>query len=350
MKKFYKNRDKIADEEIRKMKESYESGKIDEDYIRKLVAEQKGELSVNSMYWTKEKISEGNWSKIEDLKIKTLDEEEICIKPAHDKPVDVLDVILGLDESYLKEKKEETLRAHSAEYEYVFVPSFYAVITLILYYINDKKEALKVYNLKNAVVRKEIKRDKEIYSGGLPFILKYLERFAKDDYITAAKTSFADIMERLIERKKDLEINKEKDEFINDIISCIEKSKCRGLILEKRIRDCDYAKDKYIEYKEIDGYRILKHRDVEKDWKHLKEGQIKKANEIINNTPKFPKNEPPKNDPLNANIKGWFSQRVSKKDRVVYKKDYTEKAIYIATVCDHYKNAEMRSKSKESYR
>ena len=41
MKKFYKNRDKIADEEIRKMKEIYESGKIDEDYIRKLVAEQK---------------------------------------------------------------------------------------------------------------------------------------------------------------------------------------------------------------------------------------------------------------------------------------------------------------------
>ena len=41
-------------------------------------------------------------------------------------------------------------------------------------------------------------------------------------------------MERLIERKKDLEINKEKDEFINDIISCIEKSKCRGLILEKK--------------------------------------------------------------------------------------------------------------------
>ena len=41
MKKFYKNRDKIADEEIRTMKEIYESGKIDEDYIRKLVAEQK---------------------------------------------------------------------------------------------------------------------------------------------------------------------------------------------------------------------------------------------------------------------------------------------------------------------
>ena len=47
MKKFYKNRDKIADEEIRKMKEIYESGKIDEDYIRKLVAEQKGECKFN---------------------------------------------------------------------------------------------------------------------------------------------------------------------------------------------------------------------------------------------------------------------------------------------------------------
>ena len=51
---------------------------------------------------------------------------------------------------------------------------------------------------------------------------------------------------------------------------------------------------------------------LKKDWKHLKEGQIKKANEIINNTPKFPKNEPPKNDPLNANIKDGFLKESAK--------------------------------------
>ena len=82
----------------------------------------------------------------------------------------------------------------------------------------------------------------------------------------------------------------------------------------------------------------------------MQEAQIRKANEIIDNTPKFPKNQPPKNDPLDVDIKGWFSQRVSKKDRVVYQKDATEKAIYIATVCDHYKDAARRSKSKEAYR
>ena len=347
MKEFYKNRDKDADKEIKEMKETYKSGKFDELFIRNLVAGQKGELSVHSIYWVKEKISEGNWSKIEDSKIETLDKERVCAKSIYDKPVDALDVLCGLDD-YSKEKDEVHLREKNAEYEYVFIPSFYAVVSLIKYYLN-KKEALKIYNLKNSVVRKEIKKGKEIYYGGLPFILKYLKKFSKDDSIADISFDFADIMEELIERKSEL-INQEKDEFINNIVSCIKKSKCKDFILEKRIKDCEYSKEKYIEYKIIDDYKILEHRDVEKDWKHLKEGQIKKANEVIDNTPKFPKNEPPKNDPLNANIKGWFSQRVSKKDRVVYKKDATEKIIYIATVCDHYKDAERRSKSKESYR
>lgn len=345
MKEFYKNRDKDADEEIKKMKETYKSGKFDELSIRKLVAEQKGELSVNSIYWKKEKISAGNWSKIEDSKIKTLDEEVVRTKSMYHKPDDGLDVLLGLDH-YSKDKDKVYLREKNAEYEYVFIPSFYAVMSLIKYYLKNKKEALKIYNLKNAVVKK----DKEIYYGGLPFILKYLNKFSKDDSITDIKSDFVDIMEKLIDCKSGLEINKEKDEFINDIVNCIQKSKCKDFILEKRIKDCEYEKNKYIECKIINDYKILMHRDVEKDWKHLKAGQIKKANEIIDNTPKFPKNEPPKNDPLNANIKGWFSQRVSKKDRVVYKKDTTEKAIYIATVCDHYKDAERRSKSKKSYR
>lgn len=345
MKEFYKDRDKEADKEIKKMKDNYKSGEFDEFYIRKLVAEQKGELSVNSIYWKKEKISSGNWSRIEDTKIKTLDKEVVRAKSIYSKSVDGLDVILGLDH-YSTDKEEVYLRENNAEYEYVFIPSFYAVISLIKYYLKNKKKALKIYNLKNAVVKK----DKEIYYGGLPFILKYLNKFAKDDSTTDIKFDFADIMEELIDCKRGLEINKEKDEFINDIVNCIKKSKCKCFILEKRIKDCEYAKDKYFEYKIIDDYKILMHRDVEKDWRHLKEGQIKKANEIIDNTPKFPKNEPPKNDPLNANIKGWFSQRVSKKDRVVYKKNNTEKSIYIATVCDHYKDAERRSKSKKSYR
>lgn len=345
MKEFYKNRDEDADKEIKEMQEIYKSGKFDELYIRKLVAEQKGKLSVNSVYWKKEKISEGNWSKIEDSKIETLDKEVVHAKSIYRKPVDAVDVMLGLD-SFSKEKGKVYLREKNAEYEYVFIPSYYAVVSLIKYYLKNKNEALKVYNLKNAVVKK----DKEFFYGGLPFILKYLEKFSKDIDLADIKSEFAGIMDELIERKSRLGTNKEKDDFINDIVNCIKKSKCKDFITEKRIKDCEYAKDKYIEYKIIDDYKILKHRDVEKDWKHLKEGQIKKANEIIDNTPKFPKNEPPKNDPLHANIKGWFSQRVSQKDRVVYRKDTTEKTIYIATVCDHYKDAERRSKAKESYR
>ena len=319
MKKYYKNSDKYADEEIRIMKEKCKSREFDESYIRKIVADQKGELSVNSIYWKEEKISAGNWSKIEDEKIKNLDEEVVSSKY-----VDAKDVLLGLEDY----PKEGEYRKNNAEYVYVFIPSFYAVMSLIKYYLKNKEEALKIYNLKNAVVRK----DKEIYYGGLPFVLKYLEELLDDDSIDDIKSDFEDIMEELIDCKRGLEINKENDKFIKNIVDCIKKSKCKSLILEKRIKDYEYSKDKYIEYKIIDDYKILMHRDVEKDWKHLKEGQIKKANEIIDNTPKFPKNEPPKNDPLKANIKGWFSQRVSQKDRVVYKKDATGKN-YICCDC-----------------
>lgn len=333
MKKYFKNRDTDADIEIAEMKTIYESGKFHEPDIRKIVAEQKGTLSVNSIYWKKEKIAEGNWSKVEDSKLETLDKEE----------VDAEDIIYGLD-TY------EGKRQNNAEIEYVFMPSYYAVMTLINCYLKDKREALKIYGLKNAILRKEIKKDEEFYYGGLPFILKYIEKISKDKSFADIKSDFTDIMEKLLECECVLKINQEKDEFINDIINCIKKSKCKDFILEKRIKDCEFEKDKYIECKIINEYKILEHRDVEKDWKHLKEAQIRKANEIIENTPYFPKNVPPKNDPLTANIKGWYSQRVSKKDRVVYMKDSDKKTIYIATVCDHYKDAERRSKSKESYR
>ena len=91
------------------------------------------------------------------------------------------------------------------------------------------------------------------------------------------------------------------------------------------------------------------HKDVEKDWAHIQQ-YLKKANEIINNTPNFPENIPPKNDILHGDLKGWISQRVSHKDRVVYRKESKEKTIYIATVCDHYKDAAIRYKSTKSYR
>lgn len=341
MEKFYKNRDEEADKKIKEMEEICKNDEFNEAYIREIVSKQKGELSVKSKYGKKEKISTGNWSIIEDSKIEELDIEVIS-----NKDIDSLDVLMGI-EKYPKDRDD--VREMNAEYEYVFIPSFYAVMTLIKYYLEDRNKALDVYNLKNAVVRKEMKKDKEMYYGGLPFILKYLDFLGKDEF-DKIKSEFAEIMEDIIECKSGLEANKIKDEFINDIIDCIKASKSSGLITEMRIKDSKYAKDKYIEYKTIDDYKILKHRDVEKDWKHLKDGQIKKANAIIDNTPKFPKNEPPKNEQLQAKLNEWFSQRVSKKDRVVYKKDATEKVIYIATVCDHYKDAERRSKSKKSYK
>lgn len=277
MKKYYKNRDEEADKKIKEMKEICKTEKFNEKYIREIVSKQKGELSVNSNYWKDEKISEGNWSIIEDSTIKSLDIEVIDIKK--DEITDALDIIFGFGDAKCSDM--ESLRKNNAEYEYVFIPSFYAVMTLIKYYLEDSNKALDVYNLKNAVVRKEIKEDKEIYYGGLPFILKYLdflEEYEKDeikDEFYKIKSEFTEIIEDIIERESILETNKIKDEFINDIIDCIKANS--SLITEMRIKDSKCAKDKYIEFKIIDDYKILKHRDVEKDWKHLKEGQIKKS-------------------------------------------------------------------------
>ena len=189
----------------------------------------------------------------------------------------------------------------------------------------------------------------------------YAKKTSIDDSL---KYDFAEVMQELLDRKIGLDKNNAKDDFINDIIDCINNSACISYIRDKRIKDFKDDKEKYycIEYNErsildkgkinfslVGDYKILMHRDVEKDWIHIQK-YIDKANEIIANTPNFPNNIPPKNDPLEADIKGWFSQRVSHKDRVVYKKDFKEKIVYIATVCDHYKNAARRTKSKAAYR
>jgi len=317
---------------IREMKKNYESERIERKYIQELIGSQKFELDVKSRYYKGKNIAEGNWSVIEkDEDIEKLDREEI-----DDRLVDICISELKKDKSDIREK--------DAEYTYVFMPSYYAVKTLISYYLENRIEATKIYGFKNAVVR----RQEEKFYGGLPFILKYMKKMPKDKSI---RFDFADVMQKLLDCKWGLEINNDKDEFIRDIIDCIKKAHCGKLILEKRVKDFKDAKEEFfIECKIIGDYKILNHRDVEKDWRHLQKSYIKKANEIIDNTPNFPKNEPPKNDPLHADIKGWFSQRVSKKDRVVYKKDSTEKKIYIATVCDHYKDAERRSRSTKSYR
>lgn len=321
-----------AKAKIKKMKKNYESEKFERKYIQELIGSQKCELDVESRYFKGKNIAEANWSVIEkDEDIENLDREEI-----EDKLVDICISKLKKDKSDIREK--------NSEYTYVFMPSYYAVKTLILYYLENRMEAKKIYGLKNAVVRRQEKK----FYGGLPFILKYLKKMPKDKSI---RFDFAEFMQKLLDCKLRLEINNDKDEFIKNIIDCIKEADCGKLILERRVKDFKDEKDKfYIECKIIGDYKILNHRDVEKDWGHLQKSHIKKANEIIDNTPNFPKNEPPKNDPLHADIKGWFSQRVSKKDRVVYKKDSTEKKVYIATVCDHYKDAERRSRSTKSYR
>ena len=73
--------------------------------------------------------------------------------------------------------------------------------------------------------------------------------------------------------------------------------------------------------------------------------------EKISKTPNHPNNDfPEDSEALKGNLKGWFSQRISKKDRLVYKKDSDKKIIYIATVCGHYDEAPNRTKSTSSYR
>lgn len=326
----------------------FESEKLDDIKIRQIVGKQKGQLDVKSNYYTGN-IAEANWSVIEDdSDIKWFDTEIIEKR---------------LVKSCIEAGK--SIRENNSEYTYVFIPSYYAVKSLILYYIRYTRNAKKIYGLKNAVVRRNNKKSDKFY-GGLPFVLRYMRFiYAKKSTIDdSIKYDFAEVMQELLDRKIGLDMNNSKDDFINDIIDCINNSASTSFIRDKRIKEFSDDKEKYfcieffkskindsntINYSLIGDYKILMHRDVEKDWAHIQK-YIDKANEIIMNTPNFPNNTPPKNDPLEANIKGWFSQRVSNKDRVVYKKDSTEKVVYIATVCDHYKNAARRTKSKAAYK
>lgn len=342
---FYPKRDEIADKENKKMKKIMRAilndKKIKERDLLNLIGKQKNGLNVDSEYYDGN-IAEGNWSLLKnDIDIKELDKDKREAK------IDLLDICLGLD----KEEKDKKIRENDAEYEYVFKPSFYAVISLIFYYLNNRKEAEKIFNLKIAVLRKNITESEEYY-GGLPFILRYLKVMLSKDSKDPMVSDFIKIMDELIDRKRIMEINNDYDEFLNDIIDCIRKSGYKDFILTKRVKDLEFEKDKYfhIEYK-IDGYDILMHRDVKKDWKYLKEAYVKEAKEKIRKTPKHPFNDSEKDsEKLKRELKGWYSQQIGIKDRLVYKKDKNNKVVYIATVCDHYKDAEGRTRSTIAYR
>lgn len=339
---FYPKRDETADKENKKMKKIMRAilndKEIKESDILNLIGKQKNKLSVDSEYYSGN-IAEGNWSLLKnDIDIKYLDRDKREVR------TDALDILLGLD-------KGEKIRENNAEYEYVFKPSFYAVISLIFYYLNNKKEAEKIFNLKIAVLRKNITESEEYY-GGLPFILRYLKTLLNEVPGDPMVSEFVEIMDILTNCKRIMEINNDYDEFLNDIIDCIRKSGCKDFILTKRVKDLEYEKEEYYhtEYK-IDGYDILMHRDVKKDWKYLKEIYVKEAKEKIRKTPKHPFNDSEKDsEKLKRELKGWFSQRIGIKDRLVYKKDKKNKVVYIATVCDHYKDAEGRTKSTVAYK
>lgn len=343
--KYYK--DEGAEEEIAKMEKIIKSGKFEETYIRELVARQKGELSVRSRYYDGN-IAEGNWSLIEeDSDIEKLDK------------FDAEKEIYGISE-YSERKKD-------AEYEYVFIPSYYAVKTLILYYIDrkDKKKAERIYGLKNAVVR----RDGKKFYGGLPFILRYIGGDFEDNRIDVKK-----LTETLLDSVSGLENNNENnfiDDFIKDIIDCLNDFYGKNLILERRIKNFNEAKDNwfYIDFNEkikkegdqllnyilVNDCKILMHRDVEKDLNSLQKKQAEKAKEKISKTPNYPNNDfPEDSELLKGDLKGWLSQRISKKDRLVYKiesdKKTDKRIVYIAAAYGHYDEAPRRSKSTASYR
>ena len=171
-------KDEKAEKEISKMKEIIITRKFEDSYIRNLVAMQNGELYVRSQYY-KGNIAEGNWSLIEDSNI-----DKLNAKFDGDKEIE------GIS------KKEK-----DAEYEYVFIPSYYAVKTMILYYMKNKKQAERIYGLKNAII------------GGLIFIFKYIGGDFKDERI-----DLNDFIEELLDYEREL---KDNDDFINDIIEKI---------------------------------------------------------------------------------------------------------------------------------
>lgn len=322
-----------AERKIAKMEGRIKSREFTDRYIRSLISKQNGKLSVDSQYY-EGVIAEGNWSQIEDFNIKILDKFD-----------------------GEKEMKGIAKKENDAEYEYVFIPSYYAVKILILYYMKNPNQAERIYGLKNAVVR----RNGEKFFGGLPFILKYIGGDFVDD-----RVDFRSFTEELLDYYSDVEIDNEdniSNDFINDIIDCICDFYGKDLVLERRIKNfkdskinwfyIDFYKEKelLLNYMPLNGYKILGHKNIKKDLNHLQKEQAKKAKEKIMKTPNHPNNDSPKDsEKLQGDLQGWYSQRISKKDRLVYKKDSDNKIVYIATACSHYDEASRRIKSTGSYR
>jgi len=313
--------DENAEKEIAKMEEIIKSKKIEDSYIRNLVAMQNGELSVRSKYYKESNIAEGNWSLIEDSNIEKLNVKFDGAKEIH-----------GIA------KKEK-----DAEYEYIFIPSYYSVKIIMLYYMKNPKQAERIYGLKNAIV------------GGLTFIYKYIGGDFEDDRI-----DLNDFIDEILDYERKLSYS---DDFINDIIDSLNNFYGKDLILERRIRNFNESKDNWftvdfykdkdflLHYIPVKDYKILGHNDIKKDFKHLQKGQKEKAKEKINKTPNHPNNDCPEDsEKLKGDLKEWFSQRISKKDRLVYRKDADKKIVYIATVCGHYEEAPRRTKSTSAYR
>ena len=317
-------KDKDAEEKIKEMEKTLRRREFKESYIRDLVAMQKGELGVSSQYY-KGNIAEGNWSLI-----------------VKDEDIEKLNKGYDEEDSYLKVGSiDVSKRKKDAEYEYIFIPSYYAVKMMILYYMKNPKQAEKIFGLKNAVV------------GGLDFIYKYVGGDYKDERI-----DLSDLIEEIIDYEREL---KHSDDFINEIINLLNNFYGKDLILERRIKNYNESKDNWftIDFytdeefllSHLLDYQILGHKDIKKDFQHLQKVQREKAKEKINKTPKHPNNDCPEDsEKLSGNLKGWFSQRISKKDRLVYKKDTENKIVYIATVCGHYDKAPNRTKSTDAYR
>lgn len=328
MKCYYKDED--VEIEITNMEKILKSKRYDADYVRSLVAKQQGKLSVDSIYY-KGNISEGNWSLVKD-----------------DTDIKKLDIYDGAKEIYGTAEHSERIK--DAEYEYVFIPSFYAVKMLILYYIKNPEQAERIYGLKNAIVTHTGKK----YIGGLPFVLKYIGGDFKD-----SRVDFGGLIEELIDSTRETECA----DFIYDIIDCLNNFYGKDLILERRIKNYNDSKENWftidffkedellLNYVQVNDYKILGHNDIKKDFNHLQKGQKQKAKEKIRKTPNHPNNDfPTDSEPLRGDLSGWFSQRISKKDRLVYKKDSTKRTVYIATAYSHYDDATRRVKSTESYK
>ncbi len=186
------------------------SRKFEDGYIRNIVAMQNERLSIRSKYY-KGNIAEGNWSLVEDSNI-----EKFNV------------MFDGAKEIEGVSKKEK-----DAEYEYVFIPSYYSVKSLILYYMKNKEQAERIYGLKNAI------------TGGLTFIFKYIGGDFEDDRI-----DLNDFVEELLDYERHLEYS---DDFINNIIDCLCSFYGKDLILERRIKEYNESKQNWFI---IDFYNI----------------------------------------------------------------------------------------------